>query len=147
MIMKLFDDVALDTDDRLNEQALAVRAVLESMRLRVDYFRVVQDRNVADFFTRHADRYRHTIVCTHGSGPDQAPSIDFSVVGQQSGDYEATDGWSPATVKLDPTTANALVGGHGRGTLVSLACGPGRPALAEALLEQGYDTVLGPTEA
>jgi len=144
--MKLFDVVALVTDQHFGEQSLAIRAFLESMRLRVDYFRVVQDRNVSGFFADHAPRYDTTIIFTHGTGPDEAPSIDFSVVTQANDDYSSSEGWSPTVIKLDPSSAESLVGGHGRGTLVTLSCGSGRPALADALLQQGYDTVLGPTE-
>lgn len=144
--MKLFDVVAIVTDQHFDEHSLAIRSFLESMRLRVDYFRVVQDRNVKDFFADHASRYGYTIIFTHGSGPDEAPSIDFSAVTQENGDYAAADGWSPTVVKLDPAHAASVVGGHGRGTLVTSSCGSGRPALAEALLAEGYDTVIGPSE-
>ncbi len=144
--MKLFDTVAIITDQHFDEHSLALRTVLEAMRLRVDYFRVVQDRNVTDFFAQRAGCYGLTIVFTHGTGPDGAPSIDFACVTQAEGDRTSTEDWRPTHVRLTPQTVDELIGRRGRGTFLTLACGSGRPALAEALLEQGYDTVIGPTD-
>lgn len=145
--MQLFDRVAIVVDQHFTEHATALRAFLESMRLRVDVYRIVQDRNVYDFFENHAHRYAYTVIQCHGTGDDSLPSIDLtSVRPLTSKDYSSQGEWEPITVGLSPTTVGQIIAGRGRGTLISLACGSGRTALGRAMLEQGYDTYIGPSK-
>jgi len=142
--VKLFDNVGIICDRHFAESAIALRAMLESMRLEVDLVRVVQDRNVRDFFRDRAGSYDHTVVMTHGFGPDDDPVIGFDVVAQAAGDYNSTDGWSTARLDLGKNTAPEWIGGNGRGTLLTLSCGSGRAVLSHALLAEGYATHIGP---
>lgn len=48
--MELFEEVAVVTDARSCEEAYTVRSVLESYRLRVRFERLVQRRQLDDFF-------------------------------------------------------------------------------------------------
>jgi hypothetical protein len=144
--MRMFDQVAILTDQHLTEHANALRAALEAMRLRVELHRVVQDRNVTDFFTERAPAHRHTVIMCHGTGPDASPSIDLTAVRPPAGaDHSSEGAWEPCTVALSPQSVPAIIGGRGRGTLISTACGSGRPALGEAMLAQGYDTYVAPS--
>lgn len=144
--MQLFDRVAIIVDQHFTEHATALRAFLESMRLRVDVYRIVQDRNVHDFFEHQAHRYSHTVIQCHGTGEDDQPSIDLTAVRPFAGDDYSTDGeWEPVTVALTPTSVGTIIAGRGHGTLVSLACGSGRPALGTRIIAQGYDTYIAPS--
>lgn len=145
--MHLFDRVGIICDRHFAESALALRAMLESMRLQVDLVRVVQDRNVRAFFRDHAGSYDYTVIWTHGFGPDDDPVIGFDVVSQETGDYDRSDGWSPIRLDLGQHTAAEWIDGRGRGTLVTLSCGSGRTVLSSALLGQGYHTHIGPGTA
>jgi hypothetical protein len=134
--------VAVVTDRDSVEVASAIRAALEVFRLRVDFYRMVQRRHFLAFLAGEHIPYDYTVLCAHGTGPDEAPRIVVEVVDQVAGDYEAETGWESVLVELTPQTIPKLVHAAG-GTLVCGACGGGRAPLAEAFLGAGYDTYIG----
>jgi hypothetical protein len=143
--MKLFDRVAVVCDETFVEHASATRAFLEAMRLRVDFYRLVQRRNVLDFFGRDAARYDYTVLWSHGLGDGDGMAVRLQVVDQAEGDLRATTGWSGVQCDLTVETIPEIVTGVSGGTLVALGCGAGRPPLAQAFLAAGYDGYIGST--
>jgi hypothetical protein len=134
--------VAVVTDRTSVEHASAIRAALEVFRLRVDFYRMVQRRQLLAFLAGEHIRYDYTVLCAHGTGPDNAPRIVLEVVDQVAGDYEAETGWESVPVELIPTTIPELVHAAG-GTFICGGCGAGRPPLADAFLAAGYDPYIG----
>jgi hypothetical protein len=134
--------VAVVTDRASVEHAGAIRAALEVFRLRVDFYRMVQRRQCLAFLAGEHFPYDYTVLCAHGTGPDDAPRIVMEVVDQVAGDYEAETGWESVPVELDPATIPELVCAAG-GALICGGCGAGRPPLADAFLAAGYDTYIG----
>jgi hypothetical protein len=137
-------DVACDKT--FVEQASAMRAVLEAMRLRVDLYRFVQRRNVLDFFASDAGRYDVTVLCSHGLGVDSDMAIRLEVVDQADGDTSAPIGWANVQCDLTVESIPRIVTGFSGGTLLALECGGGRPPLANAFLAAGYHDYIGSTE-
>ena len=143
-MLKLFTPLAIACDHTMTEEASALRGMLESFRLRVDFYRFVQKPQVFDFFSQ-ARNYAYTIILCHGGGDtpeDMALRLD--VVDQVSGDYENPEGWDSVTVEL----TSAKIAEHIKnrdGTLISIACGSGREPLADAFLKSGYHTYIAPT--
>ena len=145
--MKSFErPVAVVTDRNSVEDACAIRVALEVFRLRVDFYRMVQRRHLLAFLAGDHIPYDYTILCAHGTGPDDAPKIVVEVVDQVAGDHAAETGWDPVPVELTPNTIPELVHATG-GTLVCGACGAGRAPLADAFLVAGYDAYIGAEQA
>lgn len=144
MPLQLFDQVAIACDRTMVELASAVRAVLESYRLRVRFFRLVQRRNAVDFFARGVPDCDWTVLVTHGVGEDQDMRIRFEVVDQVDGDWEAPTGWVETNFDLTPRNIPEVVT-QAHGNLLSIACGSGRDAFASAFLGAGYGSYIGPT--
>jgi hypothetical protein len=144
--MQRFTPVAIVCDHTMVEPACALRAVLESFRLRVDFFRMVQLRQVQSFFADPPARYEYTVIWTHGSGStEEDMHIAFDVVDQKDGDYQRPEGWETVIHKLTPAEI-AAYGRHSSGTLISTACGSGREPLAQAFLQRGYRAYIAPLE-
>ena len=142
--MRAFENVTVVCDWKTVEDAIAVRAVLESFRLRVQFLRLVQRRQVFDFFAgRGVSDCSYTVLVCHGTGTDADPTIRLQVVDQVTGDPYAPEGWEVATVELSAATIADTVTAA-RGTLVSTACGSGREPLAAAFLAAGYDAYVAP---
>ena len=137
--MKLFDEVAVVTDARTVEQANVLRAWLESLRLRVHFYRLTQTWQVRDFFTNHATAHTWTVLVTHGNS--QSHAIQFRVAHQENEQWDAVQGWEERNIDLTPDAIASIV--KGSGVLFSLACGGGRPELAEAFLDAGYEAYVG----
>ena len=144
-MLKLFTPVAIVCDHTLTEQASALRGVLESFRLRVDFYRFVQKPQVLDFFTQ-SRHYAYTIIFCHGGGgTPEDMHLRLEVVDQASGDYENPEGWDSVTIELTPANIAEHVRNR-NGTLISVACGSGRKPLADAFLKSGYCSYIAPTE-
>lgn len=144
-MLRLFTPVAIVCDHTLTEQASALRGMLESFRLRVDFYRFVQKPQVFDFFGQPRN-YAYTIIFCHGGGStpeDMALRLD--VVDQASGDYESEEDWDSVIVELTPKKIAEHVQNR-EGTLIAMSCGAGRQPLAEAFLKSGYRSYIGPTE-
>lgn len=137
--MKLFERVVIACDyaPEMLGLATAMRAALEGFNLRVDFHRLIQKRQVMDFFSRPPDA-DYTILVTHGGGGQ----ITVRVVDQAEGDYSKVDGWDEVKFALTPDNIPEVVKGQ-RGTLVAIACGGGRQPLASAFLAAGYDAYIG----
>jgi hypothetical protein len=65
--VKLGDKVGVVCDHTLIEEARAIRAALESFRLHVELYRLVQRGQAEDFFGRRAKDYEHLVLCGHGN--------------------------------------------------------------------------------
>lgn len=141
--MKILDRVAIVCDNKLLDEALALRAVLESYGIQVDFHRFIQKRQIFAFFAHPHPEHSHTILVCHGSGGDEDPYLMFEVVDQAEGRYDDPDGWDGITVRWTAAEVLAHVGG-GRGTVLSLACGSGRAPLARAFLKAGFQAYIGP---
>src|SRR3712207_6711354 len=104
MDMKSFGPPVAVVTDRNSEEANALRAALEVFRLRVDFYRMVQRRQLLAFLAGEHIPYDYTVLCGHGTGPDDAPKLVMEVVDQVAGDDEAETGWEPVLVELTPQT-------------------------------------------
>lgn len=143
--MNFFTNVAIVTDHTMAEDADAIRGVLESFRLRVDFYRLVQKPQVTRFFQQDR-QYPYTIVFCHGSGdPPDDLHLAIEVVDQKDGRYEEPQDWFPVTIKMTPSFVKDNMRGRS-GTLVSVACGSGRRPLADAFVDAGYDAYIAPVE-
>ncbi|MCA9894138.1 MAG: hypothetical protein KC615_14210 [Anaerolineae bacterium] len=142
--MKLFTPIAIVCDHSFAEEALAIRAILESFRLRVDFYRLVQKPQLAHFFQNV--QYPYSIIMCHGSGTTaEDMHLALQVGEQKDGDYDQTDGWSVTTVKVTPQWIKDNI--HDRqGALISTACGSGREPIAHAFLQSGYSSYIAPIE-
>lgn len=143
--MRMFDRVAIACDHTFTEDATALRSVLEAFRLKVDYHRFVQSRQVSEFFAAQRDAV-YTVLYCHGHGfTAEDMRITFEVVAQENNDTTAPTGWSNKSFDLKPTNIPDITS-DAKGTLLSLACGSGRPDFARAFLSAGYEAYIGPTE-
>lgn len=144
-MLKLFIPVAIVCDNTMIEKASALRGMLESFRLRVDFYRFVQKPQVFDCFAQHRS-YAYTIILCHGGGDTpEDMHIIFEVVDQASGDYDNPEDWDSVNIKFTP----AKIAEHVQnwdGTLLAISCGSGREALAQAFLQSGYHIYIDPTE-
>lgn len=138
--MKIFDRVVVACDHAPEMLALAtaMRATLEGFALRVDFYRLIQKRQVLEFFARPPDA-DYTVLCTHGDGGGQ---ISFHVIDQKDGDCSQAEGWEDLTFALTPDNIPTVVQGQ-TGTLISTACGGGHQPLASAFLAAGYAAYVG----
>ncbi len=139
--MKLFSRVAIVCDHtaEMLQMANALRAMLESFALRVDFHHLIQKRQVVEFFGEATPRCDYTVIFTHG---DEGKHLTFHVVDQADGDYEVTHGWESVEFALTPADIAEHVRGP-KGALISVACGGGRGTLPQAFLAAGYDTYVG----
>lgn len=143
--MKLFTRVAIICDHTLLDEALALRRVLESFTLHVDFYQLVQARHVVEFFAAPPAGCDAVIIVVHGDGEDSAPYLRFDVIDQETADYQSPTGWHPTILEWTPERIRTQVG-KGLGTVISLACGGGRAPLAEAFLDAGCDAYIGAVE-
>lgn len=143
--MELFEEVVVVTDVRSTEEAYTVRSVLEFYRLRVRFERLVQRRQLDDFFAGRLGTSPCTVVMAHGAETDDGRAIRFMLVDNADGDPKAADGWEPTTVDLTASTIPNIVT-SGSGALIVCSCGGGDSSLAEAFLQAGYDAYVGETE-
>jgi len=140
--VKIFTKIAIVCDHTLVEHALALRGVLESFRLHVDFYRFVQAQQVTEFFATPPKDYAVVVIVCHGSGDDSAPHLRFEVVDQENGDYQSPTGWNSVLLEWTPDLIRQHVG-QGFRTILCLACGGGRVPLAEAFLDAGCDAYVG----
>ncbi|HEV2061067.1 MAG TPA: hypothetical protein VGR11_17075 [Solirubrobacteraceae bacterium] len=140
--MELFEEVVVVTDGRSCEEAYTVRSVLEFYRLRVRFERLVQRRQLDDFFAGRLGTSPYTVVIAHGADTDDGQAIRFVLVDNPGGDPKAAEGWEPVTVDLTARTIPHIVT-DGSGTLITSSCGGGDSSLAEAFLRVGYDAYVG----
>ena len=142
--MRLFTPVAIVHDHTMAHVASALRGVLEAFHLRVDYYRMVQLRQVQSFFASPSPFYEYMVILAHGSGEmKEDMHIAFEVGDQKDGKYEEPEGWELVTYKLTPAEIAKSARRPG-GALLSLACGSGREPLARAFLERGFRAYIGP---
>lgn len=135
--MKLGDEVGVVCDHTLIEEARAIRAALESLRLRVDLHRLVQRRQAEDFFGRQAGGYESLVLCAHGS----EERIKLEVIEPKQENPEL--GEMVGFLLKPETIPDQLIGF--RGTLVSTACASGLEPFGAAFLKAGCRAYHGPT--
>jgi hypothetical protein len=139
----MFTPVAIVCDRTMLREAHALRGVLESFALQVDFYYFIQKRQVLDFFAQPRN-YAYTIIFCHGSGETaEDMHLRLEVVDQKSGDYNNPVGWDFIAVELTPTKIAEYVQNRD-GTLLSTACGSGRKPLAQAFLKSGYCAYIAP---
>jgi len=142
--MRMFTPVAIVHDHTMAHVASALRGVLEAFHLRVDFYRMVQLRQVRSFFASPSIFYEYMVILAHGSGDtEEDRHIAFDVVDQKDGKYEEPEGWESVTYKLTPAEIAKSARRPG-GALLSLACGSGREPIARAFLERGFRAYIGP---
>jgi len=137
--MKLFERVAIvcDHTPEMLEMAGALRAMLESFTLRVDFHHLIQKRQMLDFFAQSPEA-DFTVLFTHGEGKQ----LTFTVVDQEDGDFEAVHGWEEVKFALTPENIPEVVRGA-HGTLIAVGCGGGKLTFADAFLAAGYEAFVG----
>ena len=138
--MRLFERVAVvcDHTPEMLEMAGALRAMLESFTLRVDFHYLIQKRQMLDFFAQ-SPKAEATVLFTHG---EEGKHLTFTLVDQEDGDFEAVHGWEEVKFALTPENIPNVVGGA-RGTLIAVGCGGGKRTLADAFLAAGYEVFVG----
>lgn len=142
-MLKMFTPVAIICDRTMYREAHALRGVLESFALQVDFYNLIQKRQLLAFFAQPRN-YAYTVIFCHGSGDTADEShLRIEVVDQKSGDYDDPTGWDFIAVELTPDTIAEYVQNR-EGTLLSTACGSGRKPLAEAFLKSGYSSYIAP---
>ena len=140
--MKLFTSAAIVCDQTFVEHAIALRAILETFRIRVDFYRLVQKPQINSFF--QGTPYPYTIIMCHGRGKtNDDMHLALEVVEQEQEEYDRTDGWNATTVKVTPGWIREHINNR-QGTLISTACGSGREQLANAFLQAGYAAYIAP---
>lgn len=139
--MKIFSRVTIVCDHtaEMFKSATALRAALEGYALYVDFCPLFQKRQIAEFFARPALDNDYTVLVSHGDGGKQ---LSFQMVDQVDGNYENVEGWEEVSYALTPDVISETIKDR-KGTLISLACGGGREALAKAFLGAGYDHYIG----
>ena len=88
-MLKLFTPVAIVCDHTMTEEASALRGMLESFRLRVDFYRFVQKPQVFDFFAQPRN-YAYTIILCHGGG---GTPEEMALTIRLRSDYENEGDW------------------------------------------------------
>ena len=144
-MLRMFTPVAIVCDRTMIREAHALRGVLESFALQVDFHYFIQKRQILDFFAQPRN-YAYTIIFCHGSGKTaEDMHLRLEVVDQESGDYDTPgdEGWDFVVVELTPAKIAEYVQNRD-GTLLSTACGSGREPLAEAFLKSGYRSYIAP---
>lgn len=142
-MLRMFTPVAIVCDRTMFREAHALRGVLESFGLHVDFHYFIQKRQVLDFFAQPRN-YAYTVVFCHGSGDTvEDMHLRIEVVDQESEDYDNPAGWDYIAIELTVVKIAEYVQNRD-GTLLSTACGSGRRPLAEAFLKSGYSTYIAP---
>ena len=144
-MLRMFTPVAIVCDRTMLREAHALRGVLESFALQVDFHYFIQKRQILDFFAQSRN-YAYTIIFCHGSGKTaEDMHLRLEVVDQEAGDYDTPgdEGWDFVVVELTPAKIAEYVQNRD-GTLLSTACGSGREPLAEAFLKSGYRSYIAP---
>ncbi len=142
-MLRMFTPVAIVCDRTMLREAHALRGVLESFALQVDFHYFIQKRQILDFFAQPRN-YAYTIIFCHGAGKTaEDMHLRLEVVDQESGDYDTPgdEGWDFVVVELTPAKIAEYVQNRD-GTLLSTACGSGREPLAEAFLKSGYRSYI-----
>jgi hypothetical protein len=137
-LVKLGDKVGVVCDHTVIEEARAIRAALESFRLRVELHRLVQRWQAEDFFAHRAKDYEHLVLYGHGN----EQRIKLQVIETKKENRELGD-WVEYLLK-PATIPDQLLGF--RGALVSTACCSGQEAFGAAFLKAGCEAYLGPTD-
>lgn len=145
--MNYFDPVVIGCYTDGLDCALAVRAALESFRLRVHLYHLVQKRNVLDFLQGDIPPSDYVVMVTggifadggyrHDEPPDRMAMGFLRVV------EEADGKWDTADFALTPPDVPKLVKLPGR-TVISTACGSGREPFGKAFLDAGCRAYIGP---
>jgi hypothetical protein len=136
--VKLGDKVGIVGDHTLIEEARAIRAALESFRLRVELHRLVQRWQADDFFGRRARDYDYLVLCAHGT----EERIKLEVIEPKKENPGLGD---MVGYLLKPATIPDQLTGF-RGTLVPTACASGLEPFGAAFLKAGCRAYLGPTD-
>jgi hypothetical protein len=139
--MRLFDSVAIICDQSMYDVALALRAVLDSFALQPFLYRCVQKRQVLELLGGRIAPSDYIVLACHGV-PDEH-RVFFSVVDTVAGQEDV---WERVEFSLTPANIPDLVRLPDR-TIVSLACGSGQDAVAQAFLASGCRAFCGPTAA
>ena len=103
-MLRMFTPVAIVCDRTMIREAHALRGVLESFALQVDFHYFIQKRQILDFFAQPRN-YAYTIIFCHGSGKTaEDMHLRLEVVDQESGDYDTPgdEGWDFVVVELTP---------------------------------------------
>jgi hypothetical protein len=151
--MKMLDEVAVVCDHRTVESALALRGVLEHLRLRVRLHRLVEHREALDFFAGRASSCRYTVLMSMATTGEESPGsgtfLDvfedglrfelFETAYSDPGAEEVVER-SKAFFDLTPRTIPNLVTAA-EGTLIAIA---GHDAMVQPFLTAGYDAVIAP---
>jgi hypothetical protein len=140
--MKLGDRVGIVADHTHGEEAMALRAILETFRLQVDLYRLVQRWQAEEFFAKRAKGYDHLILACHGTDTDKGagPRIKLEVIEPRKDNPELGDIVEfPLTPANVPDKLTAF-----KGVFVSMACFSGSEALGTAFLKAGCRAYLGP---
>lgn len=144
-MLRMFTPVAVVCDRTMLREADALRHVLETFRLQVDFHYFVQKRQILHFFSQPRN-YAYTVIFCHGSGKtEEDMHLRLEVVDQEDGDYDTPgdEGWDDIVVELTPARIVEYVNNR-EGTLLSTACGSGREPLANAFLNSGYHSYIAP---
>ena len=147
--MKPFETVTVVCDQGGGMLGLAgsIRTFLEGLSLHVQFYNLVQKRDVLKFLAGEFPLTQYAVICCHGNEvADIGKQMSFEVVHQKDDDYENPDGWERVTFGLTPANIVKYVRGEGR-TFVSLACGAGHEEFAQAFLKAGCNTYIAPQGA
>ena len=147
--MKFFETVTVVCDQGAGMQGLAesIRTFLEGQELHVQFYNLVQKRDVLKFFAGDFPLTRYAVICCHGSEvADTGKQMSFEVVHQKKDNYENAEGWERITFSLTPANIVQHVQGKGR-TFISLACGSGHQDFADAFLKAGCSAFIAPQSA
>lgn len=147
--MKFFETVTVVCDQGGGMQRLAesIRTFLEGQGLHVQFYNLVQKRDVLKFLAGGFPRTTYSVICCHGEEKEETgKQISFQVVHQKDNDYENPDGWERITFELTPENIPQYVQGSGR-TFLSIACGSGHEDFAAAFLKAGCDAFIAPQGA
>ena len=127
--------------------AESIRTFLKGQGLHVQFYNLVQKRDVLKFLAGEFPPTRYAVICCHGSEvADTGRQMSFEVVHQKDNDYVNPDGWERITFGLTPANIVQHVQGKGR-TFVSIACGSGHQDFADAFLKAGCDAFIAPQGA
>ena len=143
--MRMFEGVTIICGED-PEQAHAIRAGLEEMRLRVFVYHAVQKPHLVDFFAGKVPCSDYIVVmgaCGHGKteGEDwslEEMGLSLPCVENRDGKFD----WALTEFVLTAADVPERVHLPGK-TLICSACGSGRKPFAEAFLKAGCRTYIG----
>lgn len=147
--MKFFETVTVVCDQGGGMQSLAqsVRTFLEGQGLHVQFYNLVQKRDVLKFLAGEFPLTRYSVICCHGDEQaETGKQLSFQVVHQKDDDYENPAGWERISFGLTPANIPQYVRGNGR-SFISLACGSGHKDFAHAFLKAGCNAFIAPRGA